>query len=149
MPEFKAPLRDMRFVFEELLNSYEHYQNFEKGEEATPDTVNAILEECAKFSEQELAPLYQTGDEEGCTLKDGEVQTPKGFKEAYQTYVESGWQGINHAPEYGGLGLPISLGVLKSELISMANWSWGMYPGLSIGAMNTIFLHGDEDQKQT
>ncbi|GLQ33095.1 acyl-CoA dehydrogenase C-terminal domain-containing protein [Litoribrevibacter albus] len=149
MPEFKAPLRDMRFVFEELLNSYEHYQNFEKGKEATPDMVNAIMEECAKFCEQELAPLYQTGDEEGCRLEDGHVTTPSGFKEAYQTYVESGWQGINHDPEYGGLGLPISLGVLKSELISTANWSWGMYPGLSIGAMNTIFLHGDESQKQT
>lgn len=149
MPEFKAPLRDMRFVFEELLDSYEHYKKFEKGAEATPDTVNAILEECAKFSEQELAPLYQSGDEEGCRLEDGVVHTPTGYKEAYQTYVESGWQGINHDPEYGGLGLPISLGVLKSELISIANWSWGMYPGLSIGAMNTIFLHGDEAQKQT
>jgi len=148
MPEFKAPLRDMKFVFEELFDTYEHYKNFENGQEATPDMVNAILDECAKFCEQELAPLYQSGDEEGCQLKDGEVMTPSGYKEAYQTYVESGWQGINHDPAYGGLGLPISLGVLKSELISTANWPWGMYPGLSLGAMNTIFLHGDEAQKQ-
>lgn len=149
MPEFKAPLRDMKFVFEELFGAYQHYQQFEKGAEATPEMVNAILDECAKFCEQELAPLYQSGDEEGCHFKNGEVTTPKGFKEAYQTFVENGWQGMSHDPEYGGLGLPISIGVLKSELISTANWAWGMYPGLSMGAMNTVYLHGDEQQKQT
>lgn len=149
MPQFKAPLRDMKFVFEEVFGAYAHYEQFEKAAEATPDMVNAILEECAKFCEQELSPLNQSGDEQGCQFKQGKVSTPDGFKTAYQTYVENGWQGLNHDPEYGGLGLPISLGVLKSELISTANWAWGMYPGLSLGAMNTIYLHGDEQQKQT
>jgi alkylation response protein AidB-like acyl-CoA dehydrogenase len=148
MPAYKAPLRDMRFVFNELLGSENHYQQFTEGQEATPDMVDAILTECAKFCEEQLAPLYQSGDQEGCQLVDGKVITPNGFKEAYQAYVAGGWQGLSHPVEYGGQGLPISLGVMKSEMISTANWAWGMYPGLSLGAMNTIYLHGTEEQKQ-
>ncbi len=147
MPEYKTPLRDMKFVFNELLNSQAHYQHFAAGEEATPDMVDAILEESAKFCEEVIAPLYQSGDKEGCKLVDGQVITPTGFKEAYDQFVAGGWQGMSHPVEYGGQGLPLSLGVLKSEMISTANWAWGMYPGLSMGAMNTLYLHGDEAQK--
>ncbi|MCG8611379.1 MAG: acyl-CoA dehydrogenase C-terminal domain-containing protein [Pseudomonadales bacterium] len=147
MPQYKAPLNDMKFIFNDLLGAEQHYKNFAEGEEATPDMIDAILTECARFAEERLSPLNQTGDEQGCELVDGNVKTPEGFKEAYQEYVAGGWQGLSHPIEYGGQGLPVSLGVLKSEIISTANWSWGMYPGLSLGAMNTIYLHGDEQQK--
>ena len=149
MPEFKAPLRDMKFLLHEVFDYDAHYKNLPTGGEATPDVVDAILEESARFCESELAPLNQSGDEEGCQLADGVVTTPKGFKEAYQTYKEAGWPSLSHPEEYGGQGLPQSLGLLKHELLATANWSWSMYPGLSIGAMNTIFLHGTEEQKQT
>jgi len=149
MPEFKAPLKDINFLLNEVLDYQGHYKSFPEGEEATPDMIDAILTECAKFCENVLAPLNQSGDKESCTLKDGVVTTPKGFKEAYNQYVEGGWQSLSHPVEYGGQGLPLSLGVLKSEMIGTANWSWGMYPGLSLGAMNTIFVHGTEEQKQT
>ena len=149
MPQYKTPLRDMKFVFNELLNAQTHYQNFEAGKEATPDMVDAILEECSKLCEDVLSPLYQSGDKEGCRIEGGQVLTPVGFKAAYDEYVAGGWQGMSHPTEYGGQGLPLSLGILKSEMVSTANWVWGMYPGLSMGAMNTFYLHGDEQQKQT
>ncbi|MGJ8668048.1 MAG: acyl-CoA dehydrogenase C-terminal domain-containing protein [Oceanococcus sp.] len=147
MPEFKAPLRDMKFLMHEVFDYEAHYKTLPGGEEATPDVVDAILEESARFAESEVAPLNQSGDQEGCTLVDGKVTTPKGFKEAYNTYRDSGWPSLSHPEEYGGQGLPMSLGLIKHEIVATANWSWSMYPGLSIGAMNTIFIHGDDEQK--
>ncbi len=149
MPQYKAPLRDMRFLLNEVFDYPAHYQRLPNGAEATPDMVEAILGECARFCEEVLAPLNQKGDVDGCELKDGKVITPKGFKEAYQQYIEGGWQGLSHPVAYGGQGLPMSLGVLKTEMMGTANWSFNMYPGLSLGAMNTVFIHGTEEQKQT
>ena len=148
MIQYKAPLKDINFLINEVFDFQKHYQTLPGGDEATPEMVDAILTEAARFSEEELAPLYQVGDQ-GCVWKDGEVTTPAGFKEAYAKYVEGGWQGMSFPVEYGGQGLPLSLGVIKSELIGTANWVWGMYPGLSLGAMNTIYLHGTEEQKNT
>jgi alkylation response protein AidB-like acyl-CoA dehydrogenase len=149
MPAYKAPLKDIDFVLNDVLNVQKHYQTLPGGEEATPDMLDAILSECARFCENVLSPLYQSGDQEGCHFSDGKVTTPKGFKEAYAQYVAGGWQSLSHPVEYGGQGLPASLGVVKSEMIGTANWAWSMYPGLSLGAMNTIYLHGNEQQKQT
>lgn len=149
MTTFKAPLADIKFLMDEVLDFPNHYKSIPAGEDATPDMVDAIVAESAKFAENVLAPLNQVGDEEGCKLVDGQVITPSGFKEAYQQWVEGGWQGLSHPVEYGGQGLPLSLGMVKAEIVGTANWSWGMYPGLSLGAMNTIFVHGDEEQKQT
>jgi len=148
MIQYKAPLRDIQFLLNDVFDYQTHYKNIPGGDEATPDMVDAIIGEAARFSEEVLSPLYQVGDE-GCQFEDGQVTTPPGFKEAYQQYMEGGWQGMSAPVEYGGQGLPLSLGVVKSELIGTANWVWGMYPGLSLGAMNTIFLHGTEEQKQT
>ncbi len=149
MPEYKAPLKDINFLINDVFDFQAHYKTFPGGQEATPDLVDAILTECAKFSENVLAPLNQSGDKEGCHFEDGKVTTPNGFKEAYDQYVQGGWQGLSHPVEYGGQGLPLSLGVIKAEMMGTANWAWNMYPGLSLGAMNTLYLHGTEEQKQT
>jgi len=149
MPEYKAPLRDIKFVMSELLDSEQHYANLNGAEDATPDMVDAIISEGAKFCEQVLSPLNQVGDREGCQWSEDGVTTPTGFKEAYQQYVEGGWPSMAADTEYGGQGLPMSLGLVMSEMVGTANWSWGMYPGLSHGAFNTIEAHGSEQQKQT
>ena len=149
MPTYKAPLRDMRFLINEVFDFESHYKTLPNGEEATPDMVEAILGELAKLCENTIGPLYHSGDHESCKLEDGQVTTPKGYKEAYQEYVAGGWQGLSHPAEYGGQGLPMSLGLFKQEMMGTANWPFAMYPGLSLGAMNTIQLHGDEDQKAT
>ena len=149
MPVYKAPLRDMKFLLNEVFDYPGHYTRLKTGENATPDIVDAILNECSKFCEEVLSPLYQSGDEEGCRLDNGEVITPTGYREAYQQYAQGGWQGLSAPEEYGGQGLPASMGLFKQEMMGTANWSFSMYPGLSMGAMNTIFLHGSQDQKQT
>ena len=148
MLSYKAPVADIKFLIEDVFNYYDHYKKHEEFEEATPDLVDAILQECAKFCENELLPLYQSGDKEGCRFDNGKVITPKGFKEAYQQYVDGGWSSLSHPLEHGGQGLPPSLGMVQSEMTGTANWSWAMYPGLSHGAMNTINAHGNDKQKE-
>ena len=148
MAEYKAPLRDVQFTMYELLDYEQHWQSLPKFAETGADIANAIMEENAKFCENILAPLNQSGDAEGCQWHDGEVTTPKGFKEAYAQFVEAGWPSMTHSPEHGGQGLPPSLGLILNEMVGSANWSWGMYPGLSHGAMNTIEAHGTEEQKE-
>ena len=148
MSDYQAPLRDIQFVLYELFNYEDHCKRLPGTEEVNRELVDAVLEEGAKFCEQVLAPLNQTGDAQGCAFNNGDVSTPDGFKEAYQQYVEGGWPSMCHSAEYGGQGLPESLGNVLSELSGTANWSWAMYPGLSHGAMKTLELHGTDQQKQ-
>lgn len=148
MPQYKAPLRDIRFVMNELLDYQAHYRSVPGGEEASADVVDAIIDEGAKFCENVLSPLNAIGDSEGCTLQGDVVKTPTGFKEAYAQYVEGGWPSLPHESAWGGQGLPESLGTPLSEMASTANWAWSMYPALSHGAMNTLAAHGTDEQKQ-
>ena len=148
MPDYKAPLRDIKFLMDEVLDSETHYQNI-GAEDASPDMVEAIVAEGAKFCEEVLAPINQSGDQEGCTWSEDGVKTPAGFKEAYQQFVEGGWPAMNAPVEHGGQGLPESINIVLSELIGTANWSWGMYPGLSHGARATIEEHGTPEQQKT
>ena len=147
MPEYKAPLREIKFIMNEVLNSEQHYQNI-GAEDATPDMVDAIIGEGAKFCEEVLAPLNQVGDQEGCTWSEDGVKTPTGFKAAYDQFVEGGWPSMNAPVEHGGQGLPESINIVMSEMIGTANWSWGMYPGLSHGARATIEEHGTPEQQE-
>jgi alkylation response protein AidB-like acyl-CoA dehydrogenase len=147
MPEYKAPLRDMRFLVDEVFDFHAGYAAM-GAVDASPDMVNAILEEGSKFCEQVIAPLNRSGDEEECTFDNGVVTTPKGFKEAFQQFAEGGWMSLSVDPTYGGQGLPHSLGLLFSEMIGSSNYAWGMYPGLTQGAMAAIYAHGTEEQKQ-
>ena len=148
MPEYKAPLRDINFVINEVLESEKLYQTLPGLEDATADLMSAIVEEGAKFAENELAPLNRIGDEEGCTWSEDGVKTPEGFKEAYQKYVENGWPALAASPMDGGQGMPNLLSMCITEMVGSANWSWGMYPGLSHGAVSTIEAHGSAEQKE-
>ncbi|MCS5559477.1 MAG: acyl-CoA dehydrogenase family protein, partial [Oceanospirillaceae bacterium] len=148
MPTYRAPRRDIQFVIHEVLAMAEHYKTMPGGEDMDAEMIDAILEEAAKFSENVLAPINASGDEQGCSWNDGVVTTPDGFKEAYSQYVDGGWPSLSLDPEFGGQGLPESLGTMISEINGTANWSWSMYPGLSHGAMNTIATHGTDQQKK-
>ena len=150
MPQYKAPLRDMQFVLHELLNAEEHYAKLPAFQEnVSRELVDQYLEAAADFCENELSPLNQVGDREGCTWNDGVVTTPTGFKEAYQKYIELGFPSLSAEEQYGGQGLPVSLGNVISEMVGTANWAWGMYPGLSHGAVRTLEHHGSDEQKAT
>ena len=148
MPDYKAPVRDISFVINEVLESEKLYQTLPGFEEATEDLMNAIVEEGAKFAENELAPLNRIGDEQGCTWSKEGVKTPDGFAQAYQKYVDNGWPALAAEVEGGGQGMPNMLGMVVTEMIGSANWSWAMYPGLSHGAVNTVEEHGSPEQKE-
>jgi len=148
MSDYKAPLRDLQFNLFELFDYEAHYQSLSGYEDVSAELVTTILNEFDKFCSNILSPLNAVGDKEGCTWSDGEVATPSGFKEAYRQYVEAGWPALANEPAYGGQGLPESLSIVLGEMRGTANWSWGMYPGLSHGAVNTIELHGTDSQKQ-
>ncbi len=148
MTTYKAPLRDMQFVMQDLLNVEQHYQSLPGCEEVNGELIETILDEASKFSEQVIAPLNAVGDEVGCQmLDDGEVRTPPGFKDAYEQYVDAGWPALDQPGRYGGQDLPMSVGMAVREMNGTANWSWSMYGGLSHGAMETIDAHGSEEQK--
>ena len=147
MLTYRAPLEEYRFVLHELFDYDGVVASLPGYEEGTSDLADAVIEECAKFCENELMPLYQSGDAEGCTFENGEVRTPKGFKQAYDAFVEAGWPGLAASTEYGGQGLPKTLQLMLDELVCSTNLSFGIYPGLSHGAYNAIELHGTDDQK--
>ncbi|KAA8733331.1 acyl-CoA dehydrogenase [Acinetobacter qingfengensis] len=150
MPQYKAPLRDMQFVLHELLNIEQHYASLPAfADTVSRELVDQYLETAADFCENELAPLNQIGDREGCQWHDGVVTTPTGFKEAYQKYIELGFPSLTAEEQYGGQALPNSLGSVISEMVGSSNWAWGMYPGLSHGAVRTIEHHGSDQQKNT
>ncbi|AWL04959.1 acyl-CoA dehydrogenase C-terminal domain-containing protein [Massilia oculi] len=150
MGQYVAPIRDMQFVLHEFLNVTEEFKNLPKYAEIDADIINQVLEEGAKFTQEVLFPLNHSGDREGCHFNaaDKTVTTPKGFKEAYQQYVEGGWAALACDPEYGGQGLPISLNNSFYEMLNSSNQAWSMYPGLSHGAYECLLEHGTDDQKR-
>ena len=147
MATYTAPLRDLRFVYEELFNA-EEITALEAYRDATPDLVSAIYEEGAKLCQNELFPLNRSGDEEGCHFENGNVRTPEGFRSAYAAYVDGGWGGLNCAPEFGGQGMPHSVNIALEEMLCSANLSFSTYPGLTRGVYRALRVFGSEAIKQ-
>jgi len=147
MASYKTPLRDMRFVYNELFDP-KAIQALPGCEEVTPDLVDAILEEAGKFCEERLFPLNRSGDEEGCHFDNGKVTTPAGLKEAYQDFYEMGWGALAADPEYGGQGLPESLSMMVEEIMCSTNFAFGLYPGLTHGAYNALVARASDELKR-
>ena len=147
MPIYKAPTRDTRFVINEVLK-LEQYGNLPTFENAGPDMVETVIEECGKFAGEVLAPINLSGDRQGCTRHaDGSVTTPDGFKQAFDLYREAGWGTVAAPEEFGGQGLPHVLGFVVEEFVATANQAWGMYPGLTAGAISALLTKGSPDQQ--
>src|SRR4029450_10145290 len=147
MAVYKAPLKDINFVLNEVLD-VSSLSKLPGYQDATPDTIQAILEEAAKLCENVLLPLNRTGDEEGCTYENGVVRTPKGFKHAYDMFREGGWTAVTCDAEYGGQGLPATVGFALQEMFTAANQGFAMYPGLSHGAYEALARHGSDPLKK-
>ncbi|SFP62336.1 Acyl-CoA dehydrogenase [Ectopseudomonas composti] len=150
MPEFNAPLRDMRFVLHEVFLAPSLWARLPAlAETVDADTADAILEEAAKVTGGLIAPLNRSGDEEGAQWVDGDVRTPAGFREAYATYTEGGWVGLSGNPSYGGMGMPKMLAVAFEEMLYAAGSSFALYSALSSGACLAIDAHASEELKTT
>ncbi len=147
MTNYKAPVKDQTFILNELVDM-KKISALPGFEEASPDLVDAVLEEAAKFSEEVLAPLNQVGDLEPSKLVDGKVVVPQGFTEAYQQFIESGWVSISQPTEYGGQGLPFALQVTCTEMWNAANMSFGLCPMLTGSAIESMYHHAGEELNQ-
>ncbi|MBX3457092.1 MAG: acyl-CoA dehydrogenase C-terminal domain-containing protein [Candidatus Paracaedibacteraceae bacterium] len=146
MPTYKAPVRDMMFVLDEVIGT-DRVLSMPKFSEINKDLVEAVFTEAARLTETVLQPLNQSGDKEGCTWNDHTVTTPKGFKEAYNAFVEGGWPTLTGNPEYGGQGLPNIISMTTEEMICSANLSFSLYPGLTRGASIMLERHGSKELK--
>ncbi len=146
MQKYEAPIKDVNYLFNSIFH-INNYSNIDKYKKITPEIINLILEEASKFTQNVLLPLNQSGDSEGCSFEKGEVRTPKGFKDAYKSFIEGGWSSLTFDEKYGGQGLPSLVGVIVSEMIVSTNMSFGMYPGLTQGAYKAIQKIGNTRQK--
>jgi hypothetical protein len=147
MPVYKAPVEDTMFVLYDVLKM-DSYGNLPGFSDAPRDLVEAVVGEGAKFCEEVIQPLNIVGDEIGCKRNaDGSVTTPPGFKDAYKQYCEGGWLSLAFDPAYGGQGLPVTINAIIGEFLSSANLAWGMYPGLTQGAMAALHVHANDEIK--
>ena len=148
MAHYKVPQREMRFVLEDVLR-FSQLNQYPTFSDATPDIVDGVIDEAARFVEERLLPLRTIGDEEGCSVADAKVTLPTGFAEAYKEYWESGWVGLANEPEWGGQGLPYTLGKVVEEMVCSANVAFALYPGLTTGCFEALLAHANEELKQT
>lgn len=146
MPVYTPPIKDIEFILHDVLDMDE-LSSLPGNEDFSAELADQILEEGGKLCEEVLFPLNHSGDLEGCTLENGVVRTPEGFKEAYQMFAENGWCGLACDPEYGGMGMPMMINTAMKEMICSANMSLGMYPGLSYGAYEALHKFGSDELK--
>lgn len=148
MADYKAPLRDMRFVLNEVFEVSRLWATLpELSETVDAETVEAILEEAGKVTGRSVAPLSRAADEEGCNWNDTVVTTPAGFIQAYKTYAEGGWVGVGGNPEFGGMGMPKAVSAQVEEMVNSASLAFGLYPMLTSGACVSINMHASEALK--
>ncbi|WP_010485976.1 acyl-CoA dehydrogenase C-terminal domain-containing protein [Pseudomonas sp. S9] len=149
MADYKAPLRDMRFVLNEVFEVSKLWAQLPAlAEVVDEETANAILEEAGKVTAGIIAPLNRSGDEEGCSWSNGAVKTPDGFPQAYKTYAEGGWVGVGGDAMFGGMGMPKVISAQVEEMVNSANLSFGLYPMLTAGACLSINAHASEELKE-
>ena len=149
MSDYKAPLRDMRFVLNEVFEVSRLWARLPGlSEVVDEETAAAILEEAGKISADIIAPLLRSGDEQGCTWSDGAVTTPDGFPATYRAFAEGGWGGVGGDPQYGGMGMPKAISAQIEEMVNSANLSFGLYPMLTAGACLSLKAHASEELKQ-
>jgi alkylation response protein AidB-like acyl-CoA dehydrogenase len=147
--EYKVPLKDMSFLLYEVFQADKMWQKLPKlAEQVDKDTAEAILQECAKIAEQEIAPIAREGDETGVSFKEGVVTTAPGYKEAFNTYAEGGWTALGGDVNYGGMGMPKMLTALHEEMLCSADISFALYPVLTAGAALSLAKHGSEELKE-
>ena len=148
MPSYTAPLRDMRYVMYDLLDAEAELAQLPRYAAFDRETMDAVLEEAARFASQVAFPLNQVGDIEGCRIDtEGNVTTPPGFKEAYRQFVEAGWPSLSCDPDVGGQGMPVLLNNRLYEMLNSANQAWLMYSGLSHSAYECLMAFGTPEQK--
>ncbi len=148
MAHYTPPLRDMQFVMHELLHVEDTLKKLPAHKDVNRELIDQVLEEGGKFCADVLFPINRSGDEEGCHyVGDGVVTTPKGFKEAWAQFKQGGWPTLTCDPEYGGQGLPHTVGMSFMEMMNSANQAWTMYPGLTHGAYDCLYAHGTAEQK--
>jgi alkylation response protein AidB-like acyl-CoA dehydrogenase len=148
MPQYKAPIEDMRFLLHEVFGAEQFLSSLIGTDELSVELLDAVLEEAAKIAGDLLAPINRVGDQQGCRLENGRVATPEGFAEAYRTFTEGGWGALTGDPEYGGQGMPKLLAVLVEEMLFASNSSFALYPILTNGAALALSLHGSEELKR-
>lgn len=147
MAEYRAPLEDVRFVLKHVFNVESFWQGLEGIEDMDMDTADAILEEAAKICEEVLAPLNREADEQGSRWEDGKVTSPDGFKEAYKTFCDGGWNGLGGNPQYDGMGMPKTLVAAVEEMLQGSCIAFGLAPMLTAGASFAINAHASEELK--
>jgi len=147
--DYQAPLKDMNFLLYDVFSMEAMWQSMPTlSEHVDRETAQAILQECAKIAEQEIAPLSRQGDEIGVTFDDGKVTTAPGYKEAFRTYADGGWSGLGGEPEFGGMGMPKVITALHEEMLCSADIAFSLYPGLTAGAGLSIAKHATDALKE-
>lgn len=149
MAGYIPPVDDISFLLGEVFDFDAQMATLPGFEEVNTELATSVMEEGGKFCAEILEPLNRPGDEEGCKLENGLVTTPKGVSDAYRAFVEAGWGGLSGDPEFGGQGLPRALQILLDEMLSSANLSFGLFPGLTRGAVEAIAHHASDELKQT